>query len=175
MRIVLTSALTGLAVGPAVLAGPALAAELAVAIEIPRLDVSEYHRPYVAAWLEGPGGAVTNLAVWYEQAKRDGEGTKWLKDMRTWWRKSGRELAMPVDGVSGATKAPGTHRLAFAGDAKPTAGLAPGAYTLVVEAAREVGGREVVRVPFAWPPTAPAGGQARGEAELGTVSLDLKP
>lgn len=175
MRIVVTSALTGLAAGPGILAGPALGADLAVSIEIPRLDASEYHRPYVAAWLEGPGGAVTNLAVWYEQAKRDGEGTKWLKDMRTWWRKSGRELAMPVDGVSGATKAPGTHRIAFASDATPVAGLPAGAYTLLVEAAREVGGREVVRVPFAWPPAAPVAGQARGEAELGTVSLDLKP
>ena len=33
--------------------GPALAAELAVSIEIPRLTVAEYHRPYVAIWLEG--------------------------------------------------------------------------------------------------------------------------
>lgn len=169
MRIVITSALTGLA------AGPALAADLGVAIEIPRLDVSEYHRPYVAAWIESQGGGVTNLAVWYDVGMRNKEGTKWLKDMRQWWRRAGREIDMPVDGLSGATKAPGTHRIAFSSDRQPLASLPAGPYTLVVEAAREVGGRELVRVPFQWPPAAAASGATRGEAELGAVTLELKP
>ena len=42
-------------------------------------------------------------------------------------------------------------------------------------AAREVGGREMVRIPFQWPPKAAATGQAKGETELGAVSLSLKP
>ena len=41
---------------PALLAGlatrAASAANLDVNVEIPRLDVSEYHRPYVAIWIE---------------------------------------------------------------------------------------------------------------------------
>ena len=45
----------------------------------------------------------------------------------------------------------------------------------MVEAAREVGGREMVRIPFQWPPKAATGGQAKGETELGAVSLRLKP
>jgi hypothetical protein len=53
--------------------------------------------------------------------------------------------------------------------------LPAGDYQLVVEAAREVGGRELVRVPFAWPPQATRSAQARGEHELGTVSLNLAP
>jgi hypothetical protein len=169
MRLLVYAAAGGLA------AVPAGAAELLVSVEIPRLTVSEYHRPYVAVWLEGAGQKVTNLAVWYDVEMKNGEGTKWLKDMRTWWRRSGRELDMPVDGLSGATRPPGWHQLAFAGDKGPVANLPAGEYTLVVEAAREVGGRELLRIPFQWPPSAAAKAEGKGEAELATVAVELKP
>ncbi len=158
------------------LVAPALAAELTVSVEIPRLSVAEYHRPYVAIWLEGKAPkSVTNLAVWYDLKLKDGEGAKWLKDMRQWWRVTGRELVMPVDGITGATRAPGEHAVAFAGDAAPLKGLAPGTYDLVIEAAREVGGRELLRLPLHWPPAAPAQAAAKGEHELGAVTVALKP
>src|SRR5690606_19287366 len=96
----------------ALFAGPAVAAGLGVNIEIPRLNVSEYHRPYVAAWIEKPDNTVaTTLAVWYDIRTKtnnpEGEGTKWLKDLRQWWRRTGRELSVPIDGVTGATKPAG--------------------------------------------------------------------
>jgi hypothetical protein len=169
MRLLVYAAAGGLA------AAPATAAELLVSVEIPRLNVSEYHRPYVAVWLEGAGQKVTNLAVWYDVEMKNGEGTKWLKDMRTWWRRAGRELEMPADGLSGATRPPGKHQLAFSGDKAPTANLSPGEYTLVVEAAREVGGRELLRVPFQWPPASPVKAEQKGEAELAAIAVELKP
>lgn len=90
----------------------------------------EYHKPYVAFWLEGAdGGKVTNLAVWYDVKHKDNEGSKWLKDMRQWWRRTGRELTLPVDGLSSPTRAPGTHRIGFKADAKPLTELAPGSYS----------------------------------------------
>ena len=87
----------------ALFAGPALAAGLAVSIEVPRLNVSEYHRPYVAAWIERADNTLaTTLAVWYDVRTKtnnpEGEGTKWLKDLRQWWRRGGRELTVPADG-----------------------------------------------------------------------------
>lgn len=152
------------------------AADMDISLEIPRLNVAEYHRPYVAVWIERPDNSVaTNLAVWYDVDMKDGEGTKWLKDMRQWWRRSGRTLKMPVDGVSGATRPVGQHQLSFKGDKAPLSGLAPGDYTLVVEASREVGGREVVSIPFTWPATSAAQKQAQGSSELGLVKLSLKP
>ncbi|MCD0502796.1 DUF2271 domain-containing protein [Bordetella petrii] len=165
---------------PALLAGliarTAHAADLGVNVEIPRLDVAEYHRPYVAIWLETPDQTVVaDLAVWYDVAMRNNEGAEWLKDMRQWWRRSGRNQQFPVDGVSGATRPAGKHALSFAGADKPLADLKPGRYAVVVEAAREVGGRELVRVPFDWPPTQAGQPSARGEHELGAVALDLKP
>lgn len=155
---------------------PALAADLALNIEIPRINAAEYHRPYVAAWIEKPDNSVaTNLAVWYDVDMKNGEGTKWLKDMRQWWRRSGRTLQMPVDGVSGATRPVGQHALAFKGGSKPLSELAPGSYTLVVEAAREVGGRELLNIPFEWPAKSAQNLSAQGKTELGQVRLALKP
>ena len=170
MRSLLPAALTGL------LTAPAIAGDMTVKVEIPRLDVAEYHRPYVALWIERPDQSVAaNLAVWYDLKLKDKEGTKWLKDLRQWWRKSGRELDMPVDGISGATRPPGEHQLG-AGSVTPVlAKLPAGEYRLVIEAAREVGGREILRVPFQWPPTEARNAAAKGEHELGAVTLELKP
>ncbi|TAJ74838.1 MAG: DUF2271 domain-containing protein [Phenylobacterium sp.] len=167
----LFAALTGVAALPAA----ADAAELAVSVEIPRLSVAEYHRPYVALWIEGPDeAAVKTLAVWYNGKLAKNEGASWLKDMRQWWRKAGRGLTLPADGVSGPTKAPGKHQIVVT--AQQMAGVAPGQYSLVVEAAREVGGREVIRVPFSWPPKAGAKpATVAGTTELGAITVATKP
>ena len=164
----------------ALFAAPALAAGLNVSVEVPRLNVSEYHRPYVAAWIERADNSLAGtLAVWYDVRTKtnnpEGEGTKWLKDLRQWWRRGGRELAVPVDGITGATKPAGKHAVAVTEGSAAMPKLAPGAYKLVVEAAREVGGREVVSIPFQWPPTAAAQPTASGKEELGAIKLELKP
>lgn len=156
--------LTGLPLG-ALAAGPAAAQTLDLTIAVPRLNVAEYHPPYVAIWLERAGAPARTLSVWYDTGKRNNAGTKWLRDVRMWWRASGRSLTLPADGVSGATRAPGTHKLSFT----PT--LAPGGYTLVVEAAREAGGRELVRLPFKLTPAGTFRASAKGSAELGQVTL----
>lgn len=155
---------------------PASAAELTVSVEIPKLDVAEYHKPYVSIWIEKPDQSVAaNLAVWYDTKLKDREGEKWLKDMRQWWRRIGRTLTLPVDGVSGATRAPGTETLTFTPDAGPLPNLEPGEYSVVVEAAREVGGREIIKVPFTWPASAAQSHEAKGTSELGAIKIDLKP
>lgn len=170
MRAAVSFALTGL------LSAPTMAADMNVTVEIPRLSVAEYHKPYVALWIERADQSVaTNLGVWYDLKLKDSEGTKWLRDLRTWWRRSGRELQMPVDGISGATRAPGTHRVAYADGKAPLGRLPAGSYSLVVEAAREVGGRELLRVPFQWPPKARQTLKVEGQHELGAIGLELKP
>jgi len=156
------------------LSAPLMAAELKIDVEIPRLPVAEYHRPYVALWLEQPDKShVANLAVWYDLKLKDNEGEKWLKDLREWWRRSGRSLQMPIDGVSSATRAVGTHSLTFDDSKPPLKDLPAGDYRLVVEAAREVGGRELLRLPFSWPPQKAEKQQAQGASELGNVTLEL--
>jgi len=158
------------------LSGPAFAGELTVSIEIPRLNVAEYHRPYVAVWLERADQShAANLAVWYDLKLKNGEGTKWLKDLRQWWRRSGRELDLPLDGLTSPTRAAGKHELTFSDTTAPLTGLAPGEYRLVVEAAREVGGRELLSLPFKWPVDKAARQSVAGKHELGAVRLSLQP
>lgn len=154
----------------------AMAADLALKLEVPQLNVAEYHKPYVAIWLETPQQKlVTNLAVLYDTKKKDNGGTKWLKDLRQWWRKGGRDTAMPMDGVSGATRAPGEVTLTFPGAKAELDKLPAGDYQMVVEAARESGGRELVRVPFQWPPKSASSVAGHGKEEIGALAVQLKP
>lgn len=158
-----------------VMAAPLYAAEMEVSVEVPRLTVAEYHRPYVAIWIENAEGHVADLSVWYDLKLRDREGEKWLKDMRQWWRRSGRTLELPIDGLSSATRPVGEHSLRFAADHPALQALTQGDYQLVVEAAREVGGRELVRLPFQWPVTDSITHEHSGSDELGRITLQLQP
>ncbi|MCB5185248.1 DUF2271 domain-containing protein [Methylobacillus gramineus] len=160
----------------ALFASTSHAAGLDVKVTVPRINAAEYHRPYLAVWVETPNQDIaTTLSVWYGKDKSESKGTKWLKDLRQWWRKGGRDLDMPLDGVSGATKPVGEHTLSYTEGKGPLNKLAPGEYRLVVEAAREKGDRELVRIPFTWPVTKASSLSASGEHELGAISLDLKP
>jgi hypothetical protein len=142
-----------------------------LSVELPRMKVAEYHKPYVAVWIEKEGATPRTLSVWYDVNKRNNAGTKWLRDVRMWWRAAGRSATMPADGVSGATRAPGAQKLTFTAGRGGMPQLTPGSYTLVIEAAREAGGREVLRLPFAWNGSKAVSASAKGTSELGAVSL----
>lgn len=141
------------------------AQEIRIELEIPKLDASPYHKPYVAVWLETTERkGMQTLAVWHE--KED-----WLKDMRQWWRKLGRGNTA-YDSVSGATRKPGKHTItwkAVDGDGKP---LPAGTYYLNVEAAREQGGRDFLRQKIEIDNT---GHQytLEGDLELGTIIISI--
>jgi len=159
----------------AALAAPAFAADpgtMDVTINIPRLKVAEYHKPYVAIWVEKAGASAKTVAVWYDYDMKANEGTKWLRDVRQWWRAAGRSMTFPANGITGATRAPGAHKVSFS--RAQLGATTPGQYTLVIEAAREVGGRELLRIPFTWPAKAGAGGRAAGTTELGAVSVAFR-
>jgi hypothetical protein len=150
------------------------AAELELQVELPRLDVAQYNRPYLAVWIErGDQSVVGTLAVWYEVSSAS--GVRWLPDLRQWWRRTGREQTLPVDGLTGATRPAGTYRLRFVDGQTPLGQLPSGDYVLAVEAAREAGGREVLRIPFSWPATAATSASAQGVAELGQLRLTVTP
>ena len=153
----------------------AMAADLSVKFELPQMNVAEYHKPYVAIWIERADQSVAStLAVLYDVKKKDNAGEKWVKDMRTWWRKAGREATLPIDGVSGATRAAGSHTMSFGAARTGIDKLPAGDYKLVIEAAREAGGRELVRVPFTLPAKGKVAASASGKEELGAVSIEIK-
>lgn len=138
-----------------------------VTVTLPRVAIAEYKKPYVAGWIEpAGGGAIRSLFVWYDLKKGGNEpGTKWLSDLRSWWRKGGRSLNLPADGVSGATRGPGSYSIPL------PAGIEPGNYVVNIEAARENGGRELVSVPVTVPT---GGGTTAGHSELASVTVSAK-
>ncbi|SHE46738.1 Hypothetical protein SAMN02745117_00325 [Lampropedia hyalina DSM 16112] len=158
---------------------PAQSASLAVDITLPEIQTATYYRPYLAAWIEQAEGqqVVSTLAVWYDTRLRDNLGKGWLRDLRTWWRKAGQTLELPADGISGATRAPGTHTLHLAADHATLRQLAHGQYHIAVEVAREHGGRELLRVPFTWAGTAStaATASADGQSELAQITVRIQP
>ncbi|MFN5583273.1 DUF2271 domain-containing protein [Gemmatimonas sp.] len=172
MRYVLPVAISTLLGTPGALVP---AADLNVKLELPRLNVAEYHKPYIAVWIEKRDQSfVGNLTVWQDLKKRNNEGTRWLKDLRQWWRKSGRELNMPVDGLSAATRTAGEHSLTFSTGNSVLGQLPAGEYQLMVEVVREAGGREAVRVPFTWGGKGEFTAKAQGSREIGTVAVQIK-
>ena len=148
-----------------VVAAPAAAGT--VTVTVPRLSVAEYHKPYVAVWIEPVGGGpARTIALWYETRKTGKDaGTKYLADLRAWWRKGGRSMSLPADGVSGPTRAPGQYTIPL------PANIKPGQYVLNVEASRETGGRELVTLPLTVPNPS---GRGAGKAELGAVTLSAR-
>jgi len=151
-------------------AAPLPSGDLTVSIGIPRISSASYHRPYVAVWIERlDETAVRTLSVWYDTALPAGEGKDWLRDVRTWWRKDGRNLTLPADGVSGPTRAPGTQTVTI--PASRLRDPPAGNYVLAVEAARELGGREIARVPFRLGAANTASGT--GDSELGAVRVTV--
>lgn len=159
---------------PIAIAGAAQAGTLELTVELPKLNVAEYHRPYVAIWIEDASGKVAaNLSVWYDTDLKDNEGEKWLKDIRQWWRRTGRTLELPADGLSSPTRPPGANKISFDATSSPLKDLKPGSYKLMVEASREVGGKEMVEIPFEWAAGAESTQSAKGSEELGAVTLKL--
>ncbi len=131
---------------------PAAAATLTLKVTLPEIDSATYYHPYLAAWIERADDrqAAGTLAVWYDTKLRDGLGKGWLRELRTWWRTAGKNTTLPSDGVSGATRGPGVQTLSFGADHPVLSSLPAGEYNVVVEVAREQGGRELLRAPFVW-------------------------
>jgi len=137
-------------------------AEVTLSLELPRHEGGQY-RPYVAVWVENPQQeAVATLAVWRKEAD-------WLKDMRRWWRKSGRYANDLPDGVSGATRKPGVYPLAWDGRDHQGNPLPAGRYTLHIEAVREHGSRSLVSQSIELGQTASY--QLQPVAELGPITI----
>ena len=151
-------------------------ARLSVRVELPELSVAEYHEPYIAIWIADERSQVrANLAVWYMLGSGpEGDGDTWLKDLRQWWRRSGRRLAVPLDGVTAATRSPGVHKLEFLASEAPLSGLEPGNYELIIEAVREVGDRELLRLPFNWGQGQSVSVSAEGSTELGLIDVEIR-
>lgn len=116
-----------------------IASEIKIQLNVPRLDVDPYHKPYIAIWLETPDReAIGTIALWVEK-------DTWFKDLRQWWRKIGRTAGGSLDGVTGATRLPGRYSIVWVATDQKGEALPAGEYLINFEASREEGGRSYVR------------------------------
>lgn len=117
------------------------ATELQLSLKLPTQQ-GEYHNPYVAIWIENASGkSVRTLALWRGESK-------WLKDIRRWWRKVGRKDAQLVDAMTSATRAAGKYPLTFQALDDQQRALPAGNYVLNIEVVRENGGRGMSKQKF---------------------------
>ncbi|MBV9953166.1 MAG: DUF2271 domain-containing protein [Acidimicrobiia bacterium] len=116
------------------------AAKLAVSFTYTPSGVGgRVNNPYIAVWVEDKGGELVRaLAVWYEAAK-----SRYLSELAEWSTTSGSSAALTA--VSGATRTPGGYQLLWDGTNLSGTRVAPGAYFVCIESAREHGPHSLIR------------------------------
>ncbi|MCB9876250.1 MAG: DUF2271 domain-containing protein [Planctomycetes bacterium] len=97
-----------------------------------------WKRPYVAVWIEDLTGApARTLCVWLENRR-------WLRDLRRWSRQYADDDYV-LDAVSQATRKAGAYTLSWDGTDDEGRKLAPGRYTVLIEAVREHGSYQLMK------------------------------
>lgn len=142
----------------AAFSGHTFAQTVIISVTVPIIHEEPYHRPYIAVWVETPARkGVATLAIWHEKEK-------WLKDLRQWWRKLGRENQAQYDAVTQATPKPGSYKINWVPKRADGGILKSGEYYVCLEAAREDGGRDFIRQRI-----------QIGGHEAQTYTIDAKP
>jgi hypothetical protein len=113
---------------------------------------------------------VRTLAVLYEKAR-------WLNELRAWYRddrlralSEGTEI---LNSVTSATRSPGKYSFKWDGQDNSGKLVKAGKYTVLVEAAREHGGYNLVRKQMNFDGE-PAEMQVPADGELGVVAFDYR-
>jgi FAD:protein FMN transferase len=145
--------------------------ELAIQLELARIDDSRARRPYVAVWIEDKDKfPVRTVALWYEKPR-------WLPDLRAW--SHGDRLRSLAEGteitatVSSATRPPGKYTLKWDGKDNEGKLVKPGRYTVSIEASREHGTYQIMRQEMDFTGV-PKQVQLNGNTEIAGATLDYR-
>lgn len=119
--------------------------KLEIEFELARFE-GRFRRPFVAVWIENKQKeSVRTLAVWYNKPR-------WLPDLKRWYSKN-QSLIDDVttrSSISSATRSPGSYTLTWNGLDDQGKTLAPGTYTVYIEAAREHGTYQLLKQEIRW-------------------------
>ena len=144
--------------------------ELIVNLEINLQKETFVKRPYVAVWIEDSSHApVRTIGLWHE---RD----KYLPELKSWYLKYRGLYATDkafLGSVSGATRSAGKYSLKWDGKDDKGNAVAPGLYTIKIEAAREHGTYQLMRQVLNWNGT-PQKFNLPGNVEIASLSLDYR-
>ncbi len=100
---------------------------------IPELDVSNYERPYLAAWVADADRKLVRILL------LAGPEERWMEENYYWHRRFGRKAGSLPDALSEPTRKPGQYLIQWDGLDHDGAPAPAGDYVLHVEAAREHG------------------------------------
>ena len=119
------------------------AMDLAITLELVRINDPRYRRPYVSVWVEDKDHyPVKTIALWFEKAR-------WLPELKSWYRDDQvRSMAEGGDlstTISAATRPPGKYMLRWDGRDNTGKPVKPGRYTICIELAREHGTHQIVQ------------------------------
>jgi len=115
--------------------------EFVIDYEIPQHDAVNYRRPYLAIWITSTSHEPLRQLLLL------GESDRWRQEVRTWWRRAGRNDEPAIDGIVRPTRRPGQYSIVWDGRDSNGRGVATGEYVVCIEAAREHGEREYLEIP----------------------------
>ena len=142
--------------------------ELAVTFEMNAI-AGNSHRPFAAIWVENESKvAVRNLALWYNK-------TKWVPDLRNWYRINGDNFKADKENyasVTGATRSPGKYTIKWDGKDDKGNYVPQGKYTIIIETSKEHGTDEIIRQPMELKKAAKKATVA-GNVEISNVTFDF--
>ncbi len=125
-----------------------------------------YHKPYVAVWVENSAGdVVKTISLWREQ---EDNKKKYLSNLRKWFRS-----ARTPDMVSSPTRGAGQYSVVWDGLDSKGQRVPQGEYTLFIEAARETGPYQRVRMPLTLG-SKPQKATAQDNGDLVNVSAEYR-
>lgn len=145
-------------------------AHVQIEFELARAGGGRYRRPFVAVWIEDSArNPVRTLALWFDRPR-------WLPDLSAWSR--GERVRAAAEGndlartVGSATRPPGKYNLQWDGRDQSGKPVKPGKYTLLLEAAREHGGHDVLRQEIDL--ASPASFSVTGGSEISAATVEVK-
>lgn len=142
--------------------------ELTINFQFNRIEGNS-HRPFAAIWVENEKKeAVRNLALWYNK-------TKWVPDLRNWYRINGERFKANKDNyasATGATRNPGKYTIKWDGKDDKGNYVPQGKYTIILETAKEAGTDEIIRQQMEFKKTAKKVTNA-GNVEISNVTFDF--
>ncbi len=114
--------------------------QLSIDFNIPEMDISEYAAPYFTLWITDEKRKLVRSLLML------GDSVRWQEENYVWWRRYGRKEPILVDAISEPSRNPGHYSIVWDGFDDFGQAVCQGNYTLHVEASREHGKHQLVKM-----------------------------
>ncbi len=149
-------------------AAPSAKLDLLINFELATPDSPRFHRPYVAVWVEDANhNAVKTVALWAGKPR-------WINELRTYYHDANLNTmdVTQIVSTTSATRSAGKYSLRWNGLDNAGKPVAPGKYTVFIEAAREHGTYGLMRQEIDFDGRKPQQFTLPGNTEVVAGSLD---